>query len=212
MRTNPVWAPHDLEEGIAFLCAREPVFAAIAARAGVPRFPLREPGFGTLLHIILEQQVSIEAAAAMYARLRSLCRPLDPRRFLELDEATLKSCGFSRQKTLYARGLAEALRDRRIDLQSLAALGDDDALATLTSLKGIGPWTAEVYLLFALGRTDIWPAADLGLQLGLQHALALEARPSTLETRRMAEPWRPWRSVAACLVWKDYLTRLGRRH
>jgi DNA-3-methyladenine glycosylase II len=206
------FAPAGLEKGVRVLARREPVFAAILARAGMPRFRRREPGFGTLLHIILEQQISIDAAAAMYARLGTLCRPLDPETFLRLDEATLKSCGFSRQKQLYARGLAEALRDRRLDLAALEFMDDEAALAALTALKGIGSWTAEVYLLFALARPDVWPAGDLGLQLGLQHALGLAARPGAPELRRLAEDWRPWRSVAACLVWKDYLTRLGRRH
>lgn len=212
MGSNRGWAPHGLTEGIAALRARDQLFAEIVRRAGIPRFPQRASGFGTLLHIILEQQVSIEAAAAMYARLQMLCRPLSPDVFLTLDEPTLKSCGFSRQKIGYARGLAAALRDGVIDLAAIETMSDAEAMLALTSLKGIGPWTAEVYLLFALGRPDIWPADDLGLQLGLQHALGLNARPKAAELRRLAEPWRPWRSVAACLIWKDYLTRLGRRH
>src|SRR6185437_7308729 len=157
-------APHGLAEGARFLARRDPAFAAILATAGMPRFPLRPASFPTLLHIILEQQVSIDAAAAMFRRLHEVCRPLAPAPFLELDDETLKRCGFSRQKAGYARNLAHEVLAGTCDLDAIAALPDEAALAALTRLKGIGRWTAEVYLLFALGRPDIWPTGDLGLQ------------------------------------------------
>jgi DNA-3-methyladenine glycosylase II len=203
-------APEGLEEGMAELSRREPGFAEIVLRAGRPRFARRPASFGTLLHIILEQQVSIEAARAMYRNLQAACDPLAPEGFLALDEPTLRACGFSRQKTVYARGLAEALAGGRLDLECLAAMEDEGAMAALTSLKGIGPWTAEVFLLFALARPDVWPAADLGLQLAVQTLRRLPARPRTAEMREIAEPWRPWRSVAACLLWQSYLFELDR--
>jgi DNA-3-methyladenine glycosylase II len=207
---EPALAPHGLAEGIAWLVARDSDFAAILSTAGAPRFPLRPPGFATLLHIILEQQVSIDAAAAMYRRLRSVCVPLVPAAFLALDEVTLRQCGFSRQKMLYARNLAILIGDGGCDLAGLARLPDEMAMTELRKLKGIGPWTAQVYLLFALGRADIWPAGDLALQIAVQRFKALPARPNAADLILHAAPWRPWRSVAACLLWQSYLHALGR--
>jgi DNA-3-methyladenine glycosylase II len=199
-----ILAPRGLDDGIAAL-AGEPVFAAILERAGTPRFRRRANGFATLLHIILEQQVSIDAAAAMHRRLAETCRPLTPENFLALDEATLKRCGFSRQKIEYGRGLAAAVAAGRLDFAALAAMPDEAARAALMALKGIGRWSAEVYLIFALGRPDIWPAADLGLQLAVAECLALGERPREKALRDLGEGWRPWRSVAACLFWQSYL-------
>ena len=199
-----IYAPAGLEEGIAALSG-EPVFAAILERAGEPRFRRRRNGFATLLHIILEQQVSIDAAAAMHRRLVGLCRPLAPEPFLALDDATLRRCGFSRQKTGYARGLAEAVADGALDFAALEAASDEHAFAALVALKGIGRWSAEIYLIFALGRDDVWPAADLGLQLGIMECLSLAERPGEAALRELGEQWRPWRTVAACLFWQSYL-------
>jgi DNA-3-methyladenine glycosylase II len=204
-----MYAPHGLDDGIAAL-AGEPVFAAILGAAGPPRFRRRRNGFATLLHIILEQQVSIDAAAAMHRRLSETCRPLTPERFLELDDALLRACGFSRQKMGYARGLAEKVLAGEFDFARLSETDDEGAQAALRSLKGIGRWSAEVYLIFALGRADIWPANDLGLQIAVAEELSLSARPSELELRRLGEAWRPWRTVAACLFWQSYLFKRKR--
>ena len=203
------YAPQGLEDGISVLAA-EPVFAEILAQAGPPRFRRRGNGFGTLLHIILEQQVSIDAAAAMYRRLLGLCRPFLPKTFRTLDDATLRSCGFSRQKMGYARDFAAAVESGKFDFAALAAADDDTALARLLAIRGIGRWSAEIYLLFALGRADIWPAADLGLQASVGNHLHFGTRVSELELRRCGEAWRPWRSVAACLFWQSYLHERGR--
>jgi len=203
------YAPQGLGEGIAAL-AGEPVFAAILSEAGPPRFRRRRNSFATLLHIILEQQVSIDAAAAMHRRLSEVCRPLTPETFLALDDMVLRACGFSRQKMGYARGLAEKVRLGEFDFDRLAEADDETAQAALLSLKGIGRWSSEVYLLFALGRADMWPAADLGLQLAVGERLALASRPAEPELRRMGETWRPWRSVAACLFWQSYLHKRKR--
>jgi DNA-3-methyladenine glycosylase II len=202
--SDPLLAPRGLAEGIETL-GREPVFAAILDRAGPPRFRRRRNGFTTLLHIILEQQVSIDAAAAMFRRLKEECRPLAPAGFLALDDATLRLCGFSRQKAGYGRGLAEAVTSGTLDFDRLAETGDDEALAALVALKGIGRWSAEVYLIFALGRDNIWPAADLGLQFGVAAELGLGERLVERELRELGERWQPWRSVAACLFWQSYL-------
>jgi DNA-3-methyladenine glycosylase II len=206
---SPIYAPGSLAEGIRTLTV-EPLFAEIVERAGPPRFRRRRNGFGTLLHIILEQQVSIDAAAAMHKRLLGLCRPLAPEAFLALDDSTLRSCGFSRQKMGYARDLAARVGSGKLDFAWLDAAEDEAALAELLSLRGIGRWSAEVYLLFALGRADIWPAADLGLQVALGDHLRSGARPDERETRRLGEAWRPWRSVATCLFWQSYLQARGR--
>ena len=204
-----IYAPQGLDEGIAAL-AGDQVFRAILDRAGEPRFRRRRNGFPTLLHIILEQQVSIDAAAAMHRRLTGLCDPLIPENFLALDDWALRSCGFSRQKTDYARRLAAAVAGGEFDFDRLAAAADAAALAALVSLKGIGRWSAEIYLIFALGRPDVWPAGDLGLQLAVADCLGLEARPGEAALRAIGEAWQPWRSVAACLFWQSYLHARGR--
>ena len=203
------YAPHRLDDGIAAL-AGEPVFAAILAVAGPPRFRRRRNGFATLLHIILEQQVSIDAAAAMHRRLSETCRPLTPERFLALDDEVLRACGFSRQKMGYARSLAKKVLAGEFDFTLLAESDDATAEMALRSLKGIGRWSAEVYLIFALGRADIWPAADLGLQVAVADELSLAARPTEPELRGLGEAWRPWRTVAACLFWQSYLHKRKR--
>jgi DNA-3-methyladenine glycosylase II len=199
-----LYAPLGLVDGIAALAA-EPVFARILRMAGPPRFRRRRNGFGTLLHIILEQQVSIDAAAAMHRRLVGLCQPLGPEIFLGLDDATLRSCGFSRQKMGYARDLAASVASGKFDFGRLAEADDETALAELLAIRGIGRWSAEIYLLFALGHPDVWPAADLGLQVGITEQIGLESRPSEPELRQRGEAWRPWRSVATCLFWQAYL-------
>ncbi len=204
-----IYAPDGLERGIAAL-AGAAVFRAILERAGPPRFRRRRNGFATLLHIILEQQVSIDAAAAMHRRLAGLCQPLAPGPFLALDDDTLRRCGFSRQKMAYARGLAEAVASGSLDFAQLAGAEDAAAYAALVSLKGIGRWSAEIYLIFALGRPDVWPAADLGLQVAAAECLGLAERPGEPALREIGEAWRPWRSVAACLFWQSYLHARGR--
>jgi DNA-3-methyladenine glycosylase II len=204
-----LYAPNGLADGIAVLAA-EPVFATILEQAGPPRFRRRRNGFATLLHIILEQQVSINAAAAMHRRLSGLCQPLTPNAFLALDDATLRACGFSRQKMGYARHLAKKVVAGEFDFDRLVEIDDDAAQAALVSLKGIGRWSAEIYLIFVLGRPDIWPAADLGLQIAAGERLGLASRPPEPELRRIGEAWRPWRSIAACLFWQSYLHARGR--
>src|SRR5437879_8341800 len=161
---NVLYARRVLAVGISAL-APVPLFAAILRTAGPPRFRRRRNGFGTLLHIILEQQVSIDAAAKMYHRLAGLCRPLAPETFLALDDAILRSCGFSRQKMRYARDLAAAVERSRCDFARLAPAEDEAAMADLLAIRGMSRWTAEVYLLIALSRPVIWHAADLSLQL-----------------------------------------------
>ncbi len=161
-------------------------------------------GFAGLIHIIAAQQVSAASANAIIGRLEAALRRCTPEDFLELDEAALRAIGLSRQKMRYCRALAEDLLDGRIDLDGLAGLDDQAAIEHLTRAKGIGVWSAEVYLLFALRRPDVWPADDLAVQVAVQRIKGLEARPGRAEMRELAEPWRPHRSAAARFLWHLY--------
>jgi DNA-3-methyladenine glycosylase II len=168
----------------------------------------RDEGFATLVITILEQQVSLASAAAAFARLLAAASsPLTPERFLTFDDAELRAFGFSRQKTLYCRLLARAVIEGELDFDALATLDDDAARAALMKLKGVGHWTAEIYLLRALGRPDAWPSGDLALQLAAQEVKRLPARPTPAELDAIAERWRPLRAVAARMLWQHYLER-----
>lgn len=213
-RTHPGLAPLDemtLRSGLNDLAQRDPDLAAVLNRLGPPPLWARPPGFGTLIHIILEQQVSLASARAAYERLQAAANPLTPARLLELDDETLRAVGFSRQKRAYARYLAEAIVAGTLDLAALAALDDDAVRARLQAVKGIGPWTAEIYLLMALGRADAWPAGDLGLAVAAQEIKQLEQRPDAATLTALAESWRPWRAVAARLLWHHYLSKPAAR-
>jgi DNA-3-methyladenine glycosylase II len=165
----------------------------------------REPGFPTLVHIILEQQVSLASARAAFERLRAAASPLTPESLLSFDDVTLKRIGFSRQKAGYARGLATALLEGRVDLTAIAGMHDSAAHAALIGIKGIGPWSADIYLLMALRRPDIWPAGDLALAVAAQRLKRLPSLPAPAELAELGEAWRPWRAVAARLLWHYYL-------
>jgi DNA-3-methyladenine glycosylase II len=184
--------------------------AAIAARNGTPPLWEREPGFVTLLHIILEQQVSLASARSAFDRLRAVADPLTPTRFLELGDAELLTIGFSRQKARYGRALASAIETGALDLDGLDTLDDDAVRRTLEALPGIGPWTSTIYLLMVLGRPDVWPAGDIALAESVGQVKGLGRRPDPDEMMTLGEAWRPWRSVAARLFWHDYLARRGR--
>ncbi|MEX2200117.1 MAG: DNA-3-methyladenine glycosylase 2 family protein [Dongiaceae bacterium] len=170
------------------------------------RLPVRsrDPGFATLLNIIMAQQLSVASAGAIWMRLEAAADPMTPESLLKIHPRRLRTIGLSRQKALYARELAKALDNRHLDLDALADMQDEEVIATLTSVKGIGRWTAEIYLLFSLGRPDVMPADDLALQVAAQRIKELDARPTGRELRAMAEAWRPWRSVAARLLWHYY--------
>lgn len=198
-----------LLEGVALLTAQDADLAAIVHRWGPPPLWAREPGFPALILIILEQQVSLASARAAFNRLLALATPLTPLRFLELEDETLRAVGFSRQKAGYSRHLAQAIVRGEFDLAGLATLPDDAARAVLVARKGIGPWTADIYLLMCLGRPDIWPVGDLGLQIAMQAIKGLAQRPTLVEMAALAEGWRPWRAVAARLLWHHYLRERG---
>jgi DNA-3-methyladenine glycosylase II len=192
------------------LAARDPDLAAIRARWGPPPLWDREPGFASLLHIVLEQQVSLASARAAFDRLETAIGRPTPAAFLGLTDAELLVIGFSRQKTRYGRALATAVLDGALDVDGLADLGDAAARSALLGQVGIGPWTADIYLVMALRRPDVWPTGDLALATAAIEVKRLAARPTDADLAALAEPWRPWRAVAARLLWLDYLRRRGR--
>lgn len=196
----------DLPAAVAELATRDAGLAAIAARYGVPPLWDREPGFPTLVHLILEQQVSLASAKAAFDRLNDALGMLEPRTLLGLDDAQLLAIGFSRQKARYARALAEAVRDGDLDIPALADADDDEVDRRLTALPGIGPWTATIYRLMVLCRPDAWPIHDIALAQALAEVRGLERRPSPDELDAAAEAWRPLRAVAARLLWHHYLS------
>jgi len=166
----------------------------------------RESGFSTLLHIILEQQVSLASARAAHNKLLETANPLTPRRFLQLDDSTLRTIGFSRQKTIYGRELARSIDEGLLDLDALGSMDDAAVRAELIKIKGIGRWTADIYLLMVLRRPDIWPVGDLALAVAAQKVKGLRTRPTQQELDEMSAAWRPWRAVAARILWHYYLS------
>jgi DNA-3-methyladenine glycosylase II len=195
-----------LRRGVRALTRRDEHLARIASTYGPPPLWERAPGFPTLVHIILEQQVSLASARAAFDRLAQAAAPLTPENFQTLTDQELRQIGFSRQKTRYGRELARAVSHGSLDLDGLQHLDDADARTRLMSVTGIGSWTADIYLLMALGRPDIWPRGDLALELAIQRVRGLPKRPTPDEAREISEPWRPWRAVAARLLWHFYLS------
>jgi DNA-3-methyladenine glycosylase II len=185
--------------------------AAVVKTYGLPPLWTREPGFPSLVYIILEQQVSLASARALYERLQEAVKPFTPGRFLKLSEVEMRRLGFSRQKAHYTRLLAEAIHRKQFALHKLHELEDTLAREQLMALKGIGNWTADIYLLSALCRPDIWPVGDLALATAVQEVKRLRKRPSPERLEKMSTPWRPWRAVAARLFWHAYLCKRGQR-
>ena len=201
--------PESLNKGLRALARRDPDLRLIFKRLGAPPMWSREPGFPTLVHIMLEQQVSLASAKVCYDRLAAAA-PVTPRTFLKFSDDALLKIGFSRQKTSYVRSLAKAIVVGELDLEALALMQDNDARAELTKFKGIGPWTADIYLLMALGRPDIWPRGDLALAVAYREVKSLSSSPTQDELEAAGEVWRPWRAVAARLLWSHYLDRRAR--
>jgi DNA-3-methyladenine glycosylase II len=194
-----------LSQAIEYLAHADRDLARLVSEAGPPPLWAREPGFPTLVHIILEQQVSLASARAAFIRLQEAAIHLTPARFLEFTDGELKGIGFSRQKTLYCRELAGAILGGKLDLLGLKKMDDLSARTELMKMKGIGSWTADIYLLLAMLRPDIWPAGDLALATAVQDAKGLPLRPGPDEMDSIARPWRPWRAVAARILWHHYL-------
>jgi DNA-3-methyladenine glycosylase II len=199
-----------LARAVAELGARDPDLGAIVGRYGPPPLWDRAPGFPTLVHIVLEQQVSLASAKAAFDRLRVATDPLTPERFLALTDPELLAIGFSRQKARYGRALAGSVASGELDLDGLPSLDDGEVRAALEAVPGIGPWTSTIYLLMVLGRPDVWPVGDIALAQAVAEVKGHDRRPTPVEMEAIGETWRPWRSVAARLLWHDYLRRRGR--
>ncbi|MCG7347934.1 DNA-3-methyladenine glycosylase family protein [Sphingomonas sp. ACRSK] len=197
-----------LREALDALAAIEPAFAAAVGRVGYPPPRIREPGYATLLRTIVGQQVSVHAAAAVWRRLEeALGEVEDPARLAAASDETLRAAGLSRQKIGYARSLADEVASGRLDLAALPT-DDEEAITALTRIKGIGRWSAEIYLLFAEGRPDIWPAGDLAVQVEVGRILGHAERPNEKLVRVLAEGWRPHRGAAAILAWHHYNSKM----
>ncbi len=193
-----------LRAGVDALGRIEPKMAAVIASHGYPEPRIRPRGYETLLRTIVGQQVSVKAAAAVWNKLEAARGDLtDPNAIISASFDELRACGLSRQKQGYARSLADLVLSGELDLHNLPA-DDEEAIALLTKVKGIGRWSAEIYLLFAEGRTDIWPAGDLAIQIAVGRILGHEERPTEKEIRVLADAWRPHRGAAAILAWHHY--------
>jgi len=190
------------------LAVVEPVFAHVHSTYRTPPLWDRPQGFATLLYIILEQQVSLASARACFDKLTAALGTVEPHGVLKLNDAELKAIGFSRQKTAYARHLAEAVLEKRIDLDKLPNLPDDEVKHELTRLKGVGDWTSDIYLLMAMLRPDIMPKGDLALHAAWQKLTGSPRRPRSDEFLAIAERWKPFRSAAARLLWHFYLSQM----
>ena len=194
------------KQAISELIGIEPLFSEVVENHGLPPLWQREEDFGSLIQIILEQQVSLASARAAYDRLSTVLGEVTPDNVLKLSDDRLKEIGFSRQKTSYARNLALALTDRELDLDHLKTLSDDQVRTALMAIKGIGIWTANIYLLMAMRRPDVWPRGDIALAASYRQLKKLPQRPDNDEMARISQEWSPYRSVAARLLWHNYLS------
>lgn len=193
-----------LKHALDAIAAIEPAMARAVTRAGYPPPRLRDRGYGTLLRTIVGQQVSVAAAQSIWRKLEAGLGDLDtPQTLIAASEDDLRAAGLSRQKAGYAKSLADEVTSGRLDLDNLP-VDDEDAIAALTRVKGIGRWSAEIYLLFAEAREDIWPAGDLAVQIEIGRIMGLDARPTEKATRAIADPWRPHRGAAAIMAWHHY--------
>ena len=208
MATPAQFDRNGLAEAAAYLAGCDPDLSAIFTRLGPPPLWDRAPGLGTLIHIILEQQVSLASARAAYDRLCAAVQPLKPAGILGLNAAEMKTIGFSRQKALYTRELCSALEEGRFVFEALEDMEDEDVRAALTALKGVGRWTADIYLVMALRRRDVFPAGDLALVNALRAVKRLPAGPlSSACLEEVTNAWRPYRAAAARMLWQWYLAR-----
>ncbi|MGQ0569038.1 MAG: DNA-3-methyladenine glycosylase family protein [Armatimonadota bacterium] len=195
-----------LLRGVSELSARDRDLAQVIRRYGPPPLWARRPGFATLVRIILEQQVSLASAEAAYGRLQNVVGRVTPHRVMATTEGRLESAGLTRQKAAYCHALARALLAGTLNLAAIAQFTDDAVRSSLLQLPGIGPWTADIYLLMALRRADVWPQGDLALAKAAQQVKRLRRCPRSQQLSRMATAWAPWRAVAARILWHSYLS------
>lgn len=197
---------NSLSTGISVLSKKDSDLAQVVTKLDQPPLWSREPGFSTLIHIILEQQVSLASAQSAFDKLKDAAGDeMTPQTFLSFSDSDLKEFGFSRQKAKYGRGLSIAMANETLSLDKLHRLDDANARDTLMSVKGIGPWTANIYLLMALLRPDVWPSGDLAVKKAIGDIKNLSETPSTEEADEIALQWRPWRAVATRILWHHYL-------
>jgi len=190
------------EAAIAALLAADARFHPIVARTGRPQFkPRRKHGFEALVDIVVSQQLSIAAADTIFGRVKEKVSPFTPENMLAARAEDLRACGLSAPKQKHMKSIATAILEGSLDLKRVRRMHDDDARAHLTAVKGIGPWTADIYLMSSLGRADVWPVADVGLQAAIARALKLRKRPNEKQMERLSKDWRPWRTIAARLFW-----------
>lgn len=199
----------DIAEGLDALCRADPRLCAVRDVAKTVPLRLHPPGFASLAAVVVSQQVSTASAAAIHARFAALFDPLTPAAVLGAEDAMFRQAGLSRPKQKALLAIASAI-EAGLDLEGVAGMDGDAAMAALTAVSGIGPWTAEVYLLTAAGHADIFPSKDVALQAAVHHGLGLESRPSDRALVTIAESWRPWRAVAARLFWAYYRSIKGR--
>lgn len=202
--------PPPARRALEDLCRRDPHLASILTQAGPLPWRTRTPGFPGLLQAIVAQMISNQAAAAIWGRTRILPGALDPAGLMALPEDALRGAGFSRPKVAHARALATAFLNGTLDADKLAAMEDNEAIATIGSIKGLGRWTAEIYLLFALGRLDVFPSGDIALAAAAADLKKLPDRPKPAALRELSEQWRPARSLAARLLWHYWRHVTGR--
>ncbi len=197
-------------EGIADLSSRDADLGAVILKWGRPPLWTHAQGFAGIVMAILAQQVSLESASAAYAKLESAIGAIEAGAFLSLDARRLREIGFSRQKGTYARDIALAISNSELDMAQLQTLSDEQAREQLMEIRGVGRWTADTYLLFSLLRPDVWPSGDLALAKSIREVKRLEQIPGFDEVDHMAAGWRPWRAVAARILWHAYLSERGR--
>jgi len=193
------------------LAARDPKLAEILLAHGEPPMWRRTAGFPTLVHIILEQQVSLRSGRAMFDRLNASIQPFEPERFIRKGEAYLRGLGVTRQKSAYLIHLSSLIVRGELSLAKLPRMNDEEARTALMQVKGIGLWSADVYLLMAMRRADIWPSGDLALAVAAKDLFGLKQRPLPNELEMLAEEWRPHRAVAARMLWQYYLAKKAKR-
>lgn len=200
----------DIARGLEALAQLDPHLAAVIPLAGPVPLRLKQPGFPALAEIILSQVVSKASAEALWRRLEEQAGRIHPEAILALSDEDMRNAGLSRGKAMTLKQLSEAILERHLDLDGLCRIDARLATDTLTTVKGIGPWTSEVYLLFCAGHPDIFPSGDIALQNAAAHILKLDERPDAKALSRIAERWSPWRGVAARLLWAYYATHMGR--
>lgn len=196
--------PEAIAAHLEGLAGRDPRLAAVIARAGTVDPRVTEPGFAGMARVICGQQLSVASARAIWTRFARIEGATEPQRFLALDEAAIRASGFSAGKTRTLRAVAEAVTRGTLDFAEIDRLPAEEAISRLTAIKGIGPWTAEIYLMFCAGHPDVFPAGDLALQKAVAHALGLDRRPLPAELVAIAADWSPHRAVAALLFWRYF--------